>query len=190
MRSVVKGKIINRYYSVECEVDKNEITKIIRKPEIITKKEYTYKDICSFDGDYVINKNKTLWSPYYIDDNEQINISENETVKIEEVIFRADLNEQHIFVDKILEEHEHNKENSENHLKELLKKWNKQEIEKDEVLLTYCNLHKLNIEEINIDELRKIVKSENVSKPIKTRDYYNSFHYIPFPFIEKNKKKD
>lgn len=159
MKSIVKGKIVEKIYSVDCEYSKpqneGEEQYLVRKPKLKMKERITYRDICEFEGDFIYNRG-------YWNSTNSINISEDEEVDVVRTKFRADLNEQHIFVDKVLEETEINKESAEQELAGILKIWNKQIIGKDEKLLAYCNLHKLVIEDTDIDELKKVVYGKNV----------------------------
>ena len=86
-----------------------------------------------------------------------INISENETVSIEEEIFRADLNEMHLHTNKVVEEKDVNKEDALSILEVQIKAFNKMMIESNNRLMAYCDLHKLSYEDTDCIELFKLV---------------------------------
>ena len=169
MKTVVKKKLIDQVYEMNenSKLDKDGKLIFIRKPRIDSKKETVgYLDICSFDGDFRYNsRNYVSWGGITLDHQNKINISEDKEVIVEKEIFRADLNELHLITseEKIIYS---NKVEMEDQLIDLMKKFNKQMIESDEKLLAYCKLHKLNIEEVDTDELFKLVYPDNTYKII------------------------
>lgn len=103
------------------------------------KKECNWVEICSFSGEpYLINRYISVWDTY--GKSPVINISEDEEVRVEDKKFRADLNEVHLFTDKVVNETYLNSEPTEDYL---LGEFNKQMIESNDKLKDYCNIHTL-----------------------------------------------
>ena len=84
-------------------------------------------------------------------------MSENESVCVEEEIFRADLVEYLQRVNKVIEEIDENKEESETELQMLVAEFNKTAIENNMEMLNYCKLHKLTPGETDAEELYKLL---------------------------------
>lgn len=147
MKNNVMGKKITRTYFTNC--GRNNDGEITAKPFIKSRDDIEWTKILSFDGNNIRANNHGY--------SYCINISEDEEVKVINDIFRADLNEMMIYTSKEISIVDLEKEKSEEELKKLIAEYNKQEIEKDEKLLSYCKLHKLNIDDLELDELKKIV---------------------------------
>lgn len=123
------------------------------KPQINkTRKIREWSELCSYEGEPKYNSVCFLGFGYH-----EINISENETVKIENEIFRADLNEMHLRTNKIVEEKDVNKEDALSILDGKIKAFNKMMIESNDRLRAYCDLHKLSYEDTDCIELFKLV---------------------------------
>lgn len=156
----VFGKKIENVYDViynTKQVEDNDgkvKTVYTEKPQINkTRKVREWSELCSYEGEPRYNNSGysiVLGCNY-------INISENETVKIEDEIFRADLNEMHLHTDKIIEEKEVNKEDALSILDGKIKAFNKMMIESNDRLRAYCDLHKLSYEDTDCIELFKLV---------------------------------
>ena len=154
----VFGKKIENFYEVihnwkQIEDSDGEIkTVYIDKPLINkTRKVKKWTELCSYEGEPRYNS-RIGWDLY-----NKINISENETVTIEEEIFRADLNEMHLHTNKVVEEKDINKEDALSILEAQIKAFNKMMIESNNKLMSYCNLHKLSYEDTDCIELFKLV---------------------------------
>ncbi len=118
-----------------------------------------WSNIVEVDGIIKYNRDcQNIWSLYI---TPTINLGEKETVAIMEEIFRADLNAIVLHTDKILSNTEVNKEESEKQLAELIKEYNKQEIESDEQMMAYCRINGLKPEDVDVDELRKVLKNQS-----------------------------
>lgn len=174
MRTVVFGKKIENVYSVDNKLkeikDENGLVKTvyIGKPEL--KKETIVKEwgkLCSFSGEPRYNVNNlwltkpttfSIYSARASISDHQLNISEDETVFIEEEIFRADLNELHLHTDKVISEKDDvNKEEACDELKSQVAAFNTMMIMSNDRLKAYCDLHKLVYEETDCTELFKLV---------------------------------
>ena len=156
----VFGKKIENVYDViynTKQVEDNDgkvKTVYTEKPQINkTRKVREWSELCSSEGEPRYNNSgySIVLGCHYI------NISENETVKIEDEIFRADLNEMHLHTDKIIEEKEVNKEDALSILDGKIKAFNKMMIESNDRLRAYCDLHKLSYEDTDCIELFKLV---------------------------------
>lgn len=164
MKTKVFGKKIENNYIIEPNQkmikDENNCDKLVftAKPTIIKESNLVeWVKLHSFDGEprynnYVANIG---WIGGY--NYNRINLSEDETVEIEEEIFRADLNELHLHTDKIVEENDYDKEYQEAGYNTLIGEFNKQMIESNDKLKSYCEVHKLNPEETDCIELFNIV---------------------------------
>lgn len=157
MKIVVKEKVISENYELNENCKFNEGKRFfIGKPTIKENKEVVgYQDICSFEGDLKYNKTFNMWAIPF-EGHHKLNISEDKEVNVEKEIFRADLNELHLITSEETVVCS-NKENAEEILNELMKEFNKQMIESNEKLLAYCKLHKLDLEETEVDDLFKLV---------------------------------
>lgn len=173
MKTVIKGKNIENLYSVvpntKVITDKNgeKITVYTAAPKLnVEVKVASWEPVLTFKGDPRYNseiKTRQAFCNRFIG---ELNISENETISICEKIFRADLNELHLFSDKVLSETDTNKADAEEEYKEHLAKFNEMMINSDEKLLGYCKLHKLEPKETDMYELFKLVYKDNKSMNI------------------------
>lgn len=163
MRTVILGKKVENVYEVNHNWktidDGNGGVKTVYtdKPTLVmTPHIKEWAEICSYDGDPRYNSNKgyifsSLGCVY------QMNISEDEAVSVGKEIFRADLNEMHLETDKILEEIDINKKESEEILAEQIRAFNSMMITSNEKLKAYCDVHKLSYGGTDAIELFKIV---------------------------------
>lgn len=158
MKNVILGANIETTYSVNTnlknEKDGADFKAIyVGKPALVVdSKVVSYDEILSFDGEIRYNKEAT---PLY--DYRKINISEEETVNIKKEIFRADLNELHVYTDKILSNEEIGKEKAEKSLKYHTRMFNRQMIESNEKMKLYCDVNNLSYEKTDCFQLFKLV---------------------------------
>lgn len=154
------GKNVTNNYDVVVKRDKDN--KLCSRPFI---KELTpdieWEEICEYEGEAQFS---------YL--GRTIYISEDEEVIVTEQVFRADLGNYIQYTNKVLSEDEGNKESCETNLAALLKEYNKQMIEDDERAKAYCNLHKLDYEESDYDEIIKIIGKEEIKSIADT--YFDS----------------
>ena len=164
MHSVVLGKVTENNYYVDTKtktiVDDIGEEKIvyIGKPTLIQSPRIKeWKEICRFKGESKYNRNYYQYEfvPSYC-----LNISENESVKIEKEIFRADLNELHLHSDKVLEEIDIDKEEIEQEHKIHIKAFNKMMIESNKSMKDYCDLHGLDYENADCETVFSLVYPE------------------------------
>lgn len=153
MKTIVMGKKIKRNYEVKAETD--DKGEFLYKPYIAEQSEtIEWEEICSYEGEAQISYAE--WGKRYI------NISEDEEVRVTKEIFRADLGNYIQYTDKILEEDEGNKADCEESLKIYIKEFNRERIENDSEAKAYCDLHKLEYEDTDYDELMKYVYPNKV----------------------------
>ena len=180
MRTVILGKIVNNVYYINDYkkkiIDKSGEEKIVftAKPRIRNRQEVKeWREICSYKGQPRYNSNS-------YGSKKCLNISETETVTIDNEIFRADLNEMHLHANKVLEEIDVNKEALEMEFDALIKDFNSTMIDSNDKLKAYCDVHKLSYEDTDCIELFAIVFSnydyEIVDGVMKTKEkYYNDY---------------
>ena len=165
MKTKVFGKKIENNYIIKSNQksiqDENGCDKLVftARPVITKEKKIVgWVELHSFDGQprynkYGMNIVGVLVGSYL----NHINLSEDEEVGIEKEIFRADLNEVHLYTNKAVEEIDCNKEYQEAGYNTLIGEFNKQMIESNDKLKSYCEVHKLNPEETDCIELFEIV---------------------------------
>ena len=146
------GKKVTANHSVK--ETRNDDGKLTNKPYIQKAHKVDWVEITCYESN-VARKNNNECG--------KINISENEEVQITQETFRADENVMYVYVDKAVEVIEVNKSESEAQLEILLREYNKQQIEEDDLLSTYCRVHGLDTEKVKISDLKKILKLD-VSK--------------------------
>lgn len=148
MKYVVLGKKVQHKYSVDDKkVSVKENGETIKyftgKPVIKNETEIAeYPEILRFEGELEINCAFGMF--YHYSNMQHFNISENEEVGIEKKIFRADQNITYIYTDKICEEIDIDKEETETVHKNLLKEFNRTMIKSNPEMDRYCELHHLN----------------------------------------------
>ena len=162
MKTVVLGKNIENIYKVDSKqktiIDKDGKEKVVYTDiPVITKESNIVgnPELCSFKGRPSYNRVPGYF--YKLSSMEEINISEDETVSIEKEIFRADLNELHLFTDKIVKETDVDKELMEDIHESHMMAFNKQMIESNDKLFSYCKLHGLDVKKTDCIELFKLV---------------------------------
>lgn len=156
MKTVVQGKKITNKWSVDTGKEKRIINGeereiFVKKPSLTKEEEIEWADICEYDERPQYSYNNPLSLVRSID------LSENESVCVEEEIFRADLVEYLQRVNKVIEEIDENKEESETELQMLVAEFNKTAIENNMEMLNYCKLHKLTPGETDAEELYKLL---------------------------------
>lgn len=163
MRTVILGKKIENVYEVNHNWktigDGNSGVKTVYtgKPTLVMIPHIKeWSEICSYDGEPRYNSGSNYMFGTMFSKN-QINISEDETVTVNKEIFRADLNEVHLETDKVLEEVDINKGESEEILAEQIRAFNSMMITSNEKLKVYCDIHNLAYEDTDAIELFKIV---------------------------------
>lgn len=156
----VFGKVIENIYEVDDKLvkikDSNEKEKYVYKDKpILTKisKVKSWSELCSYEGEPRYNSSLHASMSMY----STLNISENETVRAEEKIFRADLNEVHLHTDKVVDTIDVNKEREEKYLEVCVKAFNKMMIESNSKLKDYCDIHGLSYEDTDCIKLFNIV---------------------------------
>lgn len=154
----VFGKKIEKTYDVDhkwiqIKGDDGDFKTVYTDKPTLTRetKVKEWSELCSFDGEPRYNSNRSFFM------YNSINISADETVMIEEEIFRADLNEMHLHTNKIVEEVDVDKEDALSILEGQIKAFNKMMIESNNRLMAYCDLHKLSYEDTDCIELFKLV---------------------------------
>lgn len=164
MQTVVFGKIIEKRHEIDAKVktieeDGNKKIVYTAKPEKkVTEEIIGYKEILRFDGEPRYNSN--VYGFFNFSTEDKFNIAENEVVKKEEEIFRADLNEIHLRTNKVLETRELYKDEIDNVYQTYVEDFNEQMIVSNERMKSYCDLHKLAYEETDAIELFKLVYPE------------------------------
>lgn len=166
MQTVVFGKIIEKRHEIDAKVktieeDGNKKIVYTAKPEKkVTEEIVGYKEILRFDGEPRYNSN--VYDFFNFSTEDKFNIAENEVVKKEEEIFRADLNEVHLRTNKVLETRELYKDEIENVHQTYVEDFNEQMIISNERMKSYCDLHKLVYGETDAIELFKLVYPDDV----------------------------
>lgn len=180
MTTIIKGKNITNFYSVKA----NKTTKVVNdnepktiytaRPELVKEAKVEWEEICNFEGNLHYNDRPGL----FLVGSRYINISEDEEVRIEKDIFRADLNEKHVFTNKVINEMDdyESKLSSEMIFNNELAGFNAAMINSNDAMLTYCKLHKLFPEDTDCIELFKLVYPgetyEIVDGVMKKKDKY------------------
>ena len=164
MKTIIFGKNIEEIYEVVpnyTEVKQGDRTfkKVFQEKPVLEKKfnEISPIPIVTYDGEFETNRGSgsaTFFYPVYVG---SININEAEVVNVEKVIFRADIQERHVFTGKVMNKEVFNKEEAEQEYAALMREFNSQMIESNDRLKAYCNVNKLNPEETDVTELWKIV---------------------------------
>ena len=170
MKSVVLGKVVEIKHILEINqktiTDENGKEKLVytAKPKI--KKEELvaeWREICRFKGEpaynyeYMFNWNSLHMFTGFKDTRNRLNISENEEVAIDKKVFRADLEEMHLFTNKILEEIDVNAVDAADQLRLHTRDFNKQMIESNEKMKAYCDLHGLKYEDSDCEKVFELV---------------------------------
>lgn len=163
MKSVVLGKIIEIKHVLETHqktiTDENGKVKVVytAKPEVRKKESIKeWKEICRFKGKPLYNT--TYFNPSFsYRQSTCLNVSENEEVIVSKQVFRADLEEMHLFTNKILEEIDVNAVDAADQLRLHIRAFNNQMIESNERMKAYCDLHGLKYEDSDCDKVFELV---------------------------------
>lgn len=162
MRTIILGKKIENVYGVNhnqkpAGVENGDVKTVYTdRPTLkMTPHIKEWAEICSYDGEPRYNTDRGY--VFSIGGSYQINISEDETIAVGKEIFRADLNEVHLQTNKVIEEVDINKGESEEILAEQIRAFNSMMISSNEKLKSYCDVHKLSYEDTDAIELFGIV---------------------------------
>ena len=163
LKTIVLGKHIEKRYQVNNKqkmiTDKNgeSIVVFTGKPELnVSTTVVRNSKICAFKGQPQYNQHNNAFYGWMTSNN-YLYISEDQQVTAERVIFRADLNEYHIYTDHVLSTTEIDRQQAEKDCERLIREFNHSMICSDNKLKTYCDVHNLNYEETDCLELFKIV---------------------------------
>lgn len=161
MKTHVMGKIVTNYYKLNEGIKDG---KYVERPNIEkVDSEVEWQEICSYEGE--AQGVDIIWG------GKRIYISETEEVTVIEQRFRADLGDYFQYTDKIIREISKSSHKNllypdlQYNLDLLLKDYNKDMIENDDQAKAYCDLHKLNYEETDYDELLKVMGRDDEIKP-------------------------
>jgi hypothetical protein len=157
MQTIIQGKEIETTYSVKAV--RNEHGILTKKPELVKESKVVKWDNLFDPIDGKIEYN----TPYFCSRNRYINISENEDVKVERQIYRADINSLIIHTDKVINEKEINKTKAENELQTVMAEYNHLIIDNDFQMKAYCNVNKIDVNTVDIDDLKKICGKNTVA---------------------------
>lgn len=164
MKTIIFGKNIEEIYDIipnytAVEQEDRTFKKAFQEKPVLKKKfnEVSPIPIVTYDGEFETNRESSYAAFYRLTAVDSININETEAVNVERVIFRADIQERHVFTDKVMNKEVFNKEEAEQEHAELMREFNSQMIESNDRLKAYCNVNKLNPEETDVDELWKVV---------------------------------
>lgn len=163
MKTHVMGKIVTNYYKLNEGIKDG---KYVERPNIEkVDSEVEWQEICSYKGEARTSRS-SIWN--YMT---YIHLSETEEVMVEKQIFRVDLGDYFQYTDKIIREISKSSHKNltypdlQYNLDLLLKDYNKDMIENDDQAKAYCDLHKLNYEETDYDELLKVMGRDDKIKP-------------------------
>lgn len=172
MKTIVMGKKVTNNYEVV--VKRGEDNKFTERPYLTMNDSIIeWEEICKYEG--------VPQKEYVLFDGNEIYISEDEHVLVTEQRFRADLGNWYQYTNKVLEENDGNGESCEVELAALLREYNKQMIEDDERAKAYCDLHKLDYEESDYDEIIKIIGKDENYKPIFDDSWAKSVFCLSAP---------
>lgn len=122
-------------------------------------------EVCQYDGTPQKSSKSSVYKPFgdlgfYA--AAEINIGDEKVAVIKET-FYCDLGEWKQFIDKVVENTDHDKESAEAEYVEALYEYNQQMINEDERMKAYCELHHLDPGETDVDELKKIVYGNTIT---------------------------
>lgn len=169
MKTKLLGKNIKRKWFVETHVvkinvDDHDVKMYIFDgiPEFKNDETCTNEVFMEYKGEPCFNyKRNVNWADIMnnsmFNSIGEINISENETVKVFDKIFRADEGNYWLYTDKILSEEDQNKSEIEENYKHWMNIFNKTMIEQDEKLKDRCDLYNLDYEKTDAIKLFKEV---------------------------------
>ena len=150
MKTHVMGRIITKYYKVDSERD--DKGKFRYRPEaIVDDVKEEYEEIALYEGAVQTSGWGSVW------------LSEDEKVLVEVSKFRVDLGDWFQYTNKLIRTVDVDKEECKAEAEKLLREYNKQKIEDDSEAKAYCDLHKLDYEETDYDELLKVLGRNTIS---------------------------
>jgi hypothetical protein len=154
MKTAIQGKEIETTYSVKAV--RNEKGVLTKKPELVKESKVVKWDNLFDPIDGKIEYNTLhLFEPYHY-----INISEDEKVKVDEQIYRADINALILHTNKVVSEKEINKTESEKEFKKVMAEYNHLIVDNNSKMKAYCNVNKIDIDTVDIDDLKKIFEDK------------------------------
>lgn len=168
MKTKVFGKKIENVYEIDykqktIQNEHGEYIMVFTDKPTLTKTPTVreWSELCVFDGVPRYNKgtnsNFPKLSYFNFDYRDRINIAEDEEVCIDKEVFRADLNELHLFTDKVVEEDDDDRDYQMGGYETLVGEFNQQMIESNDKLKAYCKLHNLEPYRTDCIELFKLV---------------------------------
>ena len=162
MKSVVLGKVIENIYSVDPKTkqikDEHGEEKVVYTAKPVLNKEEKlkeWKEILNFEGKPRYNSYGTYYS--FVVVYGCLNISENEEVSITKEIFRADLNELHLYSNKVVDEFDTNKETSTYEYEAHIEQFNKMMNTSNKAMQDYCDLHGLDYRKADCEKVFSLV---------------------------------
>jgi len=161
MQTIIQGKEIETTYSVKAV--RNEQGVLTKKPELVKESKIVKWDNLFDPIDGKIEYNSNTFFSFH----NHINISEDETVAIEEEIYRADINKVMVHTDKVVREKEINKTEAENEFKKVMAEYNHTIIDNNSKMKAYCNVNKIDVDTVDIDDLKKICGEDDILTHLK-----------------------
>ena len=162
MKSVVLGKVIENVYSVDTKTktikDEHGEEKVVYTAKPVLNKEEKVKEwryILHFEGEP--RYNKKILGYFGFGDISVLNISEDEEVCVKKEIFRADLNELHLYSNKVMEEIDVDKENSTYEYEAHIEQFNKMMNTSNKAMQDYCDLHELDYRKADCEKVFSLV---------------------------------
>lgn len=181
MQTAIQGKEIETTYSVKTV--RNERGVLTKKPELVKESKVVKWDnlFVPIDGKIATNTVHTDLSHFNFFSS-TVNISENEEVVIEGQIYRADIDTVMLHTGKVVSEKEINKAESETEFKKVIAEYNHTVVDNNPKMKAYCNVNKIDIDTVDIDDLKKICgeKCNTLYDGVAiTSDYGNEYSLSP-----------
>ena len=154
MQTIIQGKEIETTYSVK--VVRNENGVLTKKPELVKESK-----VIKWDNLFVPIDGNIEYNTRIFFGSNHINISEDEEVAIEGQIYRADINTVMLHTNKVVSEKEINKTESEKEFKKVMAEYNHLIVDNNSKMKAYCNVNKIDIDTVDIDDLKKIFEDKN-----------------------------
>jgi hypothetical protein len=141
MKTIIQGKNIRNTYKVVSQKDGSG--NYVYKPYIAATTEHLgWSDIAIIDADV---------------SQIPLELNEDDIISRIDRRFRVDLNAIVVHTDAITKEENINHAEAEAELAIALKEYTKQQIEADFRMTAYCKLHNLNPEDVDLDDLKKVL---------------------------------
>lgn len=163
LKTIVFGKHIEKKYNVNNKqkmiTDQNgdSIVVFTGKPELnVSTTVVRNSEICVYKGQPQFNQSCNAFYGW-MTPNHCLYISEDQQVTAERTIFRADLNEYHVYTDHVMSTTEVDLKEAEKDYKRLMREFNHSMICSNDKLKSYCDVHNLKYEDTDCLELFKIV---------------------------------